>query len=129
VNVRRTEDLCVLFICSRTSKGFSGQQTVKLNGCTEVYVETLQVFLHALNVPVQRSTLHQGVRQFLHRMVVCLDTDMLPFIPIAMHSLLEQADVRELYDFIPFVNQVVQKFKVYRLCLSNRVTLTFVISI
>ena len=111
----------MLYICSRTSKGFSGQQTVKLNGCTEVYVETLQVFLHALNVPVQRSTLHQGVRQFLHRMVVCLDTDILPFIPVAMHSLLEQADVRELYDFIPFVNQVVQKFKVCRsrdLCVS-----------
>jgi len=99
-------------MCSRTSKGFSGQQTVKLNGCTEVYVETLRVFLHALNVPVQRPTLHQGVRQFLHRMVVCLDTDILPFIPVAMHSLLELADVRELYDFIPFVNQVIQKFKV-----------------
>jgi len=101
---------CVL--CSRTSKGFSGQQTVKLNGCTEVYVETLKVFLHALNMPVQRPTLHQGVRQFLHRMVVCLDTDILPFIPVAMHCLLEHADVRELYDFIPFVNQVIQKFKV-----------------
>ena len=70
------------------------------------------MFLHALSVPVQRSTLHQGVRQFLHRMVVCLDVDILPFIPVAMQSLLEHADVREQYDFIPFVNQVVQKFKV-----------------
>lgn len=96
---------------------------MKLNGCTDVYVETLQVFLHALNVPVQRSTLHQGVRQFLHRMVVCLDADILPFIPVAMHSLLEQADVRELYDFIPFVNQVVQKFKVYRLFSFKQVML------
>jgi len=97
---------------SRTSKGFSGQQTVKLNGCTDVYVDTLRVFLHALNVPVQRPTLHQGVRQFLHRMVVCLDADILPFIPVAMQCLLEHADVRELHDFIPFVNQVIQKFKV-----------------
>jgi len=75
-------------------------------------VDTLTVFLHALNVPVHRSVLHQAVRQFLHRMVVCLETDILPFIPVAMQSLLEHADVRELYDFIPFVNQVVQKFKV-----------------
>jgi exportin-T len=44
-------------------------------------------------------------------MVVCLDNDILQFIPVAMESLLKQADVRELYDFIPFVNQVVQKFK------------------
>ena len=100
-------------IASRTSKGFTGQQTVKSNGCIEVYVETLKVFLHVLNIPVQRSVLHQGLRQFLHRMVVCLDSDILQFIPLAMDSLLKQADVRELYDFIPFVNQVVQKFKVY----------------
>ena len=99
-------------VYSRTSKGFSGQQTVKLSGCTDVYVDTLRVFLHALNVPVQRPTLHQGVRQFLHRMVVCLDADILPFIPVAMQCLLEHADVRELHDFIPFVNQVIQKFKV-----------------
>jgi len=111
----------VLYICSRTSKGFTGQQTVKLNGCTEVYVETLQMFLHALKVPVHRSALHQGVRQFLHRMVVCLDADILPFIPVAMQSLLENADVRELYDFIPFVNQVVQKFKVYKACVTCEV--------
>ena len=100
------------FNCSRTSKGFTGQQTVKSNGCVDVYIETLKVFLHALNIPVQRAILHQGVRQFLHRMVVCLDSDILQFIPVAMESLLKQADVKELYDFIPFVNQVVQKFKV-----------------
>jgi len=99
-------------VSSRTSKGFSGQQTIALNGCTAVYVDTLRVFLNALNSPVQRPTLHQGLRQFLHRMVVCLDADILPFIPLAMHALLQHADVRELYDFIPLVNQLVHKFKV-----------------
>lgn len=103
-------DFIILF--SRTSKGFSSQQTIKQNGCVEVYTETLKVFLGALGVPVQRPILHQGVRQFLHRMVVCLEADILPFIPVAMDNLLKYADIRQMHDFIPFINQVVQKFKV-----------------
>lgn len=70
------------------------------------------MFLGALGVPVQRPILHQGVRQFLHRMVVCLEADILPFIPVAMDNLLKYADIKQMHDFIPFINQVVQKFKV-----------------
>ena len=78
----------------------------------EAYTEVLKVFLHALNVPIHRPIMHQGVKQFLHQMVVCLDADVLPFIPIAMDNLLKHTDVKGLYDFIPLINQVVQKFKV-----------------
>lgn len=69
-------------------------------------------YLPVLCVMLCYINLYTGVRQFLHRMVVCLDSDILQFIPMAMESLLKQADARELYDFIPFVNQLVQKFKV-----------------
>jgi len=107
----------VFSLYSRTSKGFSNQTTVKQSGCIEAYTETLKVFLHALSVPVHRQILHQGVRQFLHRMVVCLEGEILPFIPVAMENLVKHADVKELHDFIPFINQVVQKFKVDILCI------------
>ena len=53
-----------------------------------------------------------GVRQYLHRMVVCLDNEILPFVPVAMESLMKNADAKELYDFIPLINQLVCKFKV-----------------
>ncbi len=55
---------------------------------------------------------HIGVRQFLHRMVVCLDDEILPFVPIAVESLMKNADAKELHDFIPLINQLVCKFKV-----------------
>ncbi len=97
---------------SRTSKGFSNQQTMKQCGCIDAYTHTLSVFLHAVNVPVHRQLLHAGVRQFLHRMVVCLEDEVLPFVPMAMENLLKNADAKELYDFIPLINQVVGKFKV-----------------
>ncbi|ELU12326.1 hypothetical protein CAPTEDRAFT_150306 [Capitella teleta] len=96
---------------SRTSKGFSVQNTVAQCGCVEVYTESLEVFLRGLDVPVHRPILHAGIRQFLHRMVVCLDSQVLRFIPMAIEKLLLNADARELHDFIPLINQVVTKFK------------------
>lgn len=85
---------------------------MKQSGCVDVYTDTLKVFLQALNAPVQRQLLHSGVRQFLHRMVVCLEEEVMPFIPVAMERLLENADAKELHDFIPLLNQFVSKFKV-----------------
>ncbi|KAK2192614.1 hypothetical protein NP493_26g07059 [Ridgeia piscesae] len=71
----------VMAFASRASKGFSSQQTMKQCGCVEAYTETLRVFLHALNTPTQRQLVHTGVRQFLHRMVVCLGTEGLALHP------------------------------------------------
>jgi exportin-T len=86
--------------------------TMKQCGCSEAFTETLKVFLSALSSTVHRHILHFGVRQFLHRMVVCLDDEILPFVPIGMESLLKSPDARELHDFIPLMNQLATKFKV-----------------
>ena len=85
---------------------------MKQCGCVEAYTDTLKVLLRALNAPVHRQLLQSSVRQYLHRMVVCLDAQILPFIPVAMEHLLQNADAKELHDFIPLLNQVVSKFKV-----------------
>jgi len=53
-----------------------------------------------------------GVRQFFHRMVVCLEDDALPFVPTMVNLLLETPDAKELYDFTSMLNQLVTKFKV-----------------
>ena len=53
-----------------------------------------------------------GVRQFFHRMVVCLEEDILPFVPTMVKLMLETPDAKELYDFIPMLTQLVTKFKV-----------------
>ena len=44
--------------------------------------------------------------------VVCLEEEILPFLPQAMERLLKQPDAKELYDFLPLINQIVMKFKV-----------------
>lgn len=98
-------------LASRASKGFSSQQTMQNCGCEAVFVELLQMFLQAVNVPVHRQLIHGGVRQYMHRMVVCLEKEILPFVPVVLENLLKQPDAKELHDFIPLMNQIIMKFK------------------
>ncbi|KAL3853848.1 hypothetical protein ACJMK2_017348 [Sinanodonta woodiana] len=98
-------------LASRASKGFSGQQTMHDCGCEASFTDLLKIFLQAINVPVQRPLIHVGLRQYLHRMVVCLEKDILPFIPLVLEQLIKQPEARELHDFIPLVNQLIMKFK------------------
>eukprot|EP00118_Oscarella_pearsei_P000252 m.4515 g.4515 ORF g.4515 m.4515 type:complete len:847 (+) comp10890_c0_seq1:178-2718(+) len=95
----------------RTSKAFSAHLTLKQCGCTECFTEVLTVCLRALNVPVCRELLHSAVRQLLHRMIVCLGEDILPFIPLAVSHLLKDCGQRDLQEFIPLINQIISRFK------------------
>ncbi|MEE6480433.1 hypothetical protein FKM82_012568 [Ascaphus truei] len=96
---------------SRTSKAFSNKQTVKHCGCSEVYLDCLQTFLPALNCPVQKEVLRGGVRTFLHRMIICLEDEVLPFIPTASEHMLKDCEAKDLQEFIPLINQITAKFK------------------
>ena len=62
----------LLLCCSRASKAFSNQQTMQQCGCERVFLELLQLFVGAVSVPVHRALVQGGVRQYLHRMVVCM---------------------------------------------------------
>ncbi|XP_063783637.1 exportin-T isoform X2 [Pseudophryne corroboree] len=96
---------------SRTSKAFSNKQTVKQCGCSEVYLDCLQSFLPALSCPVQKEILRGGVRTFLHRMIICLEEEVLPFIPTASEHMLKDCEAKDLQEFIPLINQITAKFK------------------
>lgn len=98
-------------VTSRTSKAFSSQQTMKACSSVSVYLEALQVFLQALDLPYEQTLLQAGVRQFLHRMVVCLEEEVLPLVPRAFEQLLRNPDVKSVQELIPLINQIVSKFK------------------
>lgn len=51
------------------------------------------MFLHALTIPVHRDIIHSGVRQYLHRMIICLGEEILPFVPVAVNQLLKDCEV------------------------------------
>ncbi|XP_069485879.1 exportin-T isoform X2 [Ambystoma mexicanum] len=96
---------------SRTSKAFSNKQTVKQCGCSEVYLDCLRTFLPVLSCPLQKDVLRSGVRTFLHRMIICLEEEVLPFIPSASEHMLKDCEAKDLQEFIPLMNQITAKFK------------------
>lgn len=96
---------------SRTSKAFSSKQTVRQCGCADVYLQCLRLFLPALGCPVQREALRGAVRTYLHRMVVCLEEEVLPFLPEALQASLRDCEPRDIQELIPLLNQVIGKFK------------------
>ena len=50
-------------------------------------------------------------RQYLHRMVVCLDTELFNYLPLSIESFVNNSDAKDLNDFIPFLTQIIAKFK------------------
>ncbi|CAH3177373.1 unnamed protein product [Porites lobata] len=96
---------------SRASKAFTNQQALKDSGCAPCFTEALPIFLRALTIPVHRDTIHSGVRQYLHRMIVCLGDGVLPFIPVAVTHLLKDCSARDIQEFIPLINQIIARFK------------------
>jgi exportin-T len=71
----------------------------------------LQTFLNA--VTPENNALLDGLRQYLHRMVVCLEDEMLPYLPEIITKFLSVAgDLKSLQDFLILVQQVLAKYKV-----------------
>ncbi|KAE8281121.1 Exportin-T Exportin(tRNA) tRNA exportin [Larimichthys crocea] len=61
--------------------------------------------------PVQRGVLRSSVRSFLHRMIICLEEEVLPFIPAASEHMLKDCEAKDLQEFIPLISQITAKFK------------------
>jgi exportin-T len=45
-------------------------------------------------------------------MVVCLEEELLPYIPQASEGLLKGSDVRSIQEYVPLIVQIIAKFKV-----------------
>ncbi|KAK3525777.1 hypothetical protein QTP70_007535 [Hemibagrus guttatus] len=52
-----------------------------------------------------------AVRSFLHRMIICLEEEVLPFIPSASEHMLKDCEPKDLQEFIPLISQITAKFK------------------
>jgi exportin-T len=48
---------------------------------------------------------------YLHRMIVVLGEELLPFVPPAVHGLLAGHSCQDLVDFIPLINHLMKHFK------------------
>uniref|UniRef100_A0A665VES0 Exportin-T n=1 Tax=Echeneis naucrates TaxID=173247 RepID=A0A665VES0_ECHNA len=100
-----TERQAALADCLSHAVGFA-----RRTGC-DVYRDCLQTFLPALSCPVQRAVLRSSVRSFLHRMIICMEEEVLPFVPAASEHMLKDCEAKDLQEFIPLISQITAKFK------------------
>ena len=66
--------------CGRTTKCWRGPEQVTAAQTGPILAECVRVFLGALELPPRvngRSIILQSIRTFLHRMLICLSTDIL----------------------------------------------------
>ncbi len=69
-------------------------------------MQPLSVFLQGLEVGVQRDTLQSGVRQYLHRMIICLGDELLKYVPMAVSLLLKDCKVGRAYLWVTYGSSV-----------------------
>jgi exportin-T len=99
-------------IASRASKGFSHQVKIKDCECVEIFLEILRIFMPSINVLTHKNLIHSGFRQYLHRMIVCLDNEVLEYLPMTIEHLLNvNNEPKDLYDLTPLLNQILNKYK------------------
>ena len=116
-----------IHLTSRTSKAFSNSQTMRACNCVKIYTDAIAIFDKTLSLTKCEdpalTLIYSALRQFLHRMVVCLDSeDMLPLLshPLAAllgihvpisHDFCLAERSRPLQETIPLVTQILAKFK------------------
>lgn len=69
----------------------------------------------SLQVGVEREMVGSGVRQLMHRLVVCLDgRSLMPLLPPASQALLHTPSPTILTEYLPLINQTITKFQVLK---------------
>ncbi len=76
-------------VATRVSKGFSNTLKTKDCECTEIFVEILRIFMQAIPVATHKPLIHAGIRQYMHRMIICVDNEILEYIPMSIEQFLK----------------------------------------
>ncbi|RCN43788.1 hypothetical protein ANCCAN_10260 [Ancylostoma caninum] len=104
--------------CSRLSKAFNNANSMQSCRCVDVYMRLLNLFLGHLTV--ENAFLLESVRQLAHRLVVCLDSELLPILPSLMSGLAAvSTDLDSMNHLLILSHQIVAKFKARFFVLSS----------
>jgi exportin-T len=57
------------------------------------------------------SVIRDAVRYTFARLITCLGTEVLPYLPNLINGLLTECQVTELVDFLPFIGLIAHKYK------------------
>ncbi|CAJ0936259.1 unnamed protein product, partial [Mesorhabditis belari] len=93
---------------SRLSKAFSKEVTMVAHSCSDLFMKLLTLFLEALS-PTNVFLL-ESVRQLTHRLVVCIEQEMLVLLPSVLGKLGEcSQDLDSMQHLLILCHQIVSK--------------------
>ncbi|KAJ1352289.1 hypothetical protein KIN20_008590 [Parelaphostrongylus tenuis] len=96
--------------CSRLSKAFNNSHSMQSCRCVDVYMKLLNLFLGHLTL--ENAFLLESLRQLSHRLVVCLESELLPVLPALMSALATVSiDLDSMNHLLILSHQIVAKFK------------------
>ncbi|KAI8365847.1 armadillo-type protein [Choanephora cucurbitarum] len=78
---------------------------------TVVFVQATEIILSALQAYNQMSVIRDAVRYTFARLITCLGTEIVAYLPNLINGLLTECQVTELVDFLPFIGLVAHKYK------------------
>ncbi|KAI9474086.1 MAG: armadillo-type protein [Benjaminiella poitrasii] len=78
---------------------------------TVVFVQATEIILSVLQTFNQVAMIRDAVRYTFARLITCLGTEILPYLPNLINGLLTECQVNELVDFLPFIGLVAHKYK------------------
>ncbi|CEP16433.1 hypothetical protein [Parasitella parasitica] len=78
---------------------------------TVVFIQATEIILSALQNYNQMAVIRDAVRYTFARLITCLGTQVLPYLPSLINGLLTECQVTELVDFLPFIGLIAHKYK------------------
>ncbi|GAN04674.1 tRNA exportin [Mucor ambiguus] len=76
-----------------------------------VFIQATEIILSALQNYNQMAVIRDAVRYTFARLITCLGTQVLPYLPSLINGLLTECQVTELVDFLPFIGLIAHKYK------------------
>ncbi|KAI8639645.1 armadillo-type protein [Parasitella parasitica] len=76
-----------------------------------VFIQATEIILSALQSYNQMAVIRDAVRYTFARLITCLGTQVLPYLPSLINGLLTECQVTELVDFLPFIGLIAHKYK------------------
>ena len=103
------------YICciTRTSKAFTNKSSMESKNCEDIFLKSLKIFLEVLTLDEKIQVhIRPNIKQFVHRMVICLQKHCDSVICPSIIQTIEQAKINPklLQDLIPILSQILQKY-------------------
>ncbi|XP_069696804.1 exportin-T-like [Periplaneta americana] len=103
--------LCHAFtVTSSTAKAFKDLAMLRQCDCVQIYMDALDVFMCSLRIADSEPSVSNAMRQLIHRLVVCLEEELVPYLPIVTRGLRTARSIECVVENTFLLIQILNKY-------------------